>query len=277
LVERKRYWLVFLPISASLMVIFTMTHHLNGIVSMVDVGQGDSIFIQEPLNSHVTLIDCGGKLVYQEKEMWKKRKQTSNAEYTLIPFLKYRGVRKIDDLYITHAHEDHYGDLLELANQVRIKHLYYPKGSENNDAFRAVLKQLKKKKVLLHPLLADQKIRYGYLVSPDYVTGSRYLKLSADQGNLERQLNYGFSLRDGEGVTQNYVEAAKYFKLSADQGNSEGQLNTVLLFTMAKVLPRIAFRLQDISNGRQIMAMRWHRSYTGLLSVTAEVLHMILC
>ena len=48
-------------------------------------------------------------------------------------------------MIITHAHEDHFGDLLAIAQKVPISVLYFPKGAaEANFSFRQVLKQLQK-------------------------------------------------------------------------------------------------------------------------------------
>lgn len=67
------------------------------------------------------------------------------AEYSVIPFLKSQGVKRLDEAIITHAHEDHFGDLLAIAQKVPISVLYFPKGAaEANFSFRQVLKQLQK-------------------------------------------------------------------------------------------------------------------------------------
>ena len=41
---------------------------------MLDIGQGDSIVIKEPLTGKITLIDTGGQLRWSTKvEPWKER------------------------------------------------------------------------------------------------------------------------------------------------------------------------------------------------------------
>jgi TPR repeat protein len=51
------------------------------------------------------------------------------------------------------------------------------------------------------------------------------VKLSADQGNADAQNMYGTHLETGSGVPQNATKATEYYKLSADQGNLLGQYN----------------------------------------------------
>src|SRR3712207_8751601 len=74
-------------------------------VTLVDVGQGDSIFIRDKQN-HTMLIDVGGVPAPQEKEQWQRKYQACNAHKTLIPYLRSRGVDTIDQLVLTHTDID---------------------------------------------------------------------------------------------------------------------------------------------------------------------------
>jgi TPR repeat protein len=71
-------------------------------------------------------------------------------------------------------------------------------------------------------------LAHGEGVSKNVVEAAQYFKLSADQGNVDAQFNYGLALKKGTGVSENRVEAATYFRLSADQGNAQARakLNT---------------------------------------------------
>lgn len=71
-------------------------------IKMIDVGQGDSIFIQDEGVS--ILIDAGSS------------SESALTEYTIIPFLKYNGVSRIDYLILTHADADHGGSFKELLS-----------------------------------------------------------------------------------------------------------------------------------------------------------------
>jgi TPR repeat protein len=69
-------------------------------------------------------------------------------------------------------------------------------------------------------------------VSIDFNGAAYYLKLAADQGNVDTQFNYGICLQKGEGVSIDFNGAARYLKLAADEGDAESQhLSGIWLLT----------------------------------------------
>lgn len=69
---------------------------------MVDVGQGDSIFLRD-MKGKTLLIDVGGKPGFASSQTWQRAAETPNAERTLLPYLKSQGIGKIDQLVLTHT------------------------------------------------------------------------------------------------------------------------------------------------------------------------------
>lgn len=151
----KVVFLLFIPFP------FFISHPWNGCVMMVDVGQGDSLLIQEPLNRKVSLIDTGGRMSFR-----KNNKPLSNAERTLIPLLKSKGIRRIDHLFLTHADVDHCGDVDVLAENVSIKTIYIPAGAEKREFLRKKLQLISKKGTIIKRVLSPQKIASFDLLSP---------------------------------------------------------------------------------------------------------------
>ncbi|MDR3156497.1 MAG: DNA internalization-related competence protein ComEC/Rec2 [Lactobacillales bacterium] len=140
---------------------FFISHPWNGCVMMVDVGQGDSLLVQEPLNRKVSLIDTGGRI-----DFGKNNKRLSNAQRTLIPLLKSRGIRTIDHLFLTHADADHCGDVDVLAENIRIRTIYIPAGAEKRESLRRKLQSISKKGTVIRRVLSPQKIDSFNLLSP---------------------------------------------------------------------------------------------------------------
>ncbi|HIY58110.1 MAG TPA: DNA internalization-related competence protein ComEC/Rec2 [Candidatus Tetragenococcus pullicola] len=114
---------------------------LDTSVSFVDVGQGDSIVIQMPFKKDVYVVDTGGKLNFL-KEDWQEREIRANAEFTLIPFLKGEGVRKIKGLVLTHGDVDHMGDTLALVEAIPVDTIYVGQGSLQNKNMKKLVKKL---------------------------------------------------------------------------------------------------------------------------------------
>nr|WP_275580401.1 DNA internalization-related competence protein ComEC/Rec2 [Metabacillus iocasae] len=94
--------------------------HFNpyGKVTMIDVGQGDSILIELPFRKAVYLIDTGGMVPF-EKEAWQEKKTPFEVgEDVVVPYLKSRGIRRINKLIITHGDYDHAGGALALLDHL---------------------------------------------------------------------------------------------------------------------------------------------------------------
>ena len=80
-------------------------------VTFIDVGQGESIFIN--LKNEVYLIDGGG---------WISRPFGENTGIKVVkPFLDSKKVKKIDKVFVTHLDEDHVMGIIEIIGNNKIK------------------------------------------------------------------------------------------------------------------------------------------------------------
>ena len=118
---------------------FLTKHPLENEITMLDVGQGESIFLRD-VTGKTILIDVGGKADPDKKvENWQQKSTTSNAQRTLIPYLKSRGVAKIDQLILTNTDKEHVGDLLEVTKAFHVGEILVSKGSLTQKEFVAEL------------------------------------------------------------------------------------------------------------------------------------------
>lgn len=72
-------------------------------IDILDVGQGDGIYISTTENYNL-FIDGGST---SKKDLCK---------YTLLPFVKYKGIRQIDYWFISHADKDHISGILDVLD-----------------------------------------------------------------------------------------------------------------------------------------------------------------
>ncbi len=77
-------------------------------VTMLDVGQGDG-FVITGEDGSCYLVDNGSSSVRQV------------GKYRLLPYLKYRGIRKVDGIFLTHPDQDHISGVLELIEDGSIR------------------------------------------------------------------------------------------------------------------------------------------------------------
>ncbi|HEW4031990.1 TPA: ComEC family competence protein [Streptococcus pneumoniae] len=120
--------------------LFLLTKHpLENEITMLDVGQGESIFLRD-VTGKTILIDVGGKAEsYKKIEKWQEKMTTSNAQRTLIPYLKSRGVAKIDQLILTNTDKENVGDLSEVTKAFHVGEILVSKDSLKQKEFVAEL------------------------------------------------------------------------------------------------------------------------------------------
>ncbi|MGT2911205.1 DNA internalization-related competence protein ComEC/Rec2 [Streptococcus cameli] len=127
-----------------LALLFFVKHPLENEVTVVDIGQGDSLFLRD-MSGKTMLIDVGGRVNFSSGESWREKRTDANAERTLIPYLKSRGVGKIDQLVLTHTDTDHIGDMEVVAKHVVIGEVLVSPGSLTVPEFVERLKAMKVK------------------------------------------------------------------------------------------------------------------------------------
>lgn len=120
--QYKKY--KYLIILIVLLFIHTNIKYLNNNleITMLDVGQGDSILLSLPNNKANILIDTGGITTYNTDE-WKKTKSYSLSKNTIIPYLKSVGIKKLDYLIITHGDYDHIGEAINLIDNFNVENV----------------------------------------------------------------------------------------------------------------------------------------------------------
>ncbi|MBT2656737.1 DNA internalization-related competence protein ComEC/Rec2 [Bacillus sp. ISL-18] len=113
----------------------------SGEVTMIDVGQGDSIFIHFPHGRGDYLIDTGGSMNFVE-ERWKEQaKPFEVGRDVVVPFLKAKGITKIDKLILTHGDMDHIGGAKSILSELKVKQILMPSVTEPSEMEQLITKE----------------------------------------------------------------------------------------------------------------------------------------
>jgi len=93
-------------------------------LTSIDVGQGDSLLLLFPEGTRM-LVDGGGLLQFGDAGKKSLRKSNLDiGEDVVSPYLWNRGIKTLDVVVATHAHEDHIGGLPAILDNFRPKELW---------------------------------------------------------------------------------------------------------------------------------------------------------
>lgn len=129
--KKRKYFYILLI----LITIHYISPYLNNNLElmMFDVGEADSILISYPHNSNNILIDTG--------------KNDYTMTNGIIPYLKSKGIRKIDYLIITHGDLDHIGGALSLINNFKVKNIVINRG-DHTELEVELINSINKEKII---------------------------------------------------------------------------------------------------------------------------------
>ena len=123
-------------------------HPLENEITVLDMEHGQSIFLRD-MTGKTILLDVGEKSEVEKKEAWQEKVTTSNAESSLIPYLKSRGVAKIDQLVLTTSEPKQLDHLLEISKAFNLGEILV---TEKTLSKREFMDKLKESNLNVRPL-----------------------------------------------------------------------------------------------------------------------------
>ena len=247
---------------------FLVTKHpLENEITVLDMEQGRSIFLRD-MTGKTILLDVGEKLAVEKKEVWQEKAITSNAKRSLIPYLKSRGVAKIDQLVLTTSDTKQLDHVFEISKAFELGEILVIEETLSKREFMDKLKESKVKVAAIKtgqqlPIFGnslevitsqnsdekDSMVLYGKLLNQTFlVTGnieekfltSHYPKIQADVVLTHQQASK--KKTDGEvfktvhpKITVISIDKKKSFKLKNGENNQEDkELENLVLKTDKK-------------------------------------------
>ncbi|MDF2541778.1 MAG: putative rane protein [Herbinix sp.] len=237
---KKKRMLLLLPLALTVLFIPQRGEGLE--ITLLDVGQGEAIFME---TDHGTtfLIDGGSSDVSKVGKM------------RILPFLKSRGVSKLDYAIITHSDSDHISGLMELmeGEEIMIKRLVLPVVHDGEEAYQNLMDLAKSHGISIFYIQAGDQITEGELnmtclhPSADYKPSSvnaYSTVLSITYGELDLLLT-GDLEEDGEKILME-----EYFSETTDYDILKVAHHGSRYSTMEDFLHRIDPEYTIISCGR---------------------------
>ncbi len=149
------------------------------IVNFLDVGQGDCAVIRTP-SGKVILIDAGPKTRSKDAGM-----------RVVLPFLRSKGINRIDAILITHPDEDHFGGALSLIEKEPVGELWLSGISTQNQDYAQLLQNASTKSIKVRELHEGDRLDFHDGVSSEILNPSEDLRVSHNNGSIVMLLKYG--------------------------------------------------------------------------------------
>ncbi len=166
-------------------------------LTVLDVGQGDSLFLAFP-RGRTMLVDAGGELgIFHSDGM---RSGIDVGEDVVSPYLWSRGLKRIDVVALTHAHQDHLGGLSAIFENFHVGDFWVGRDIQSA-AYRQVLAAARAHGVLIRHL------KQGDTFSEDGVSGD---VLWPDD------LSEGQSAKNDDSLVLRLTDGAESFLLAGD-------------------------------------------------------------
>ena len=186
-------------------------------VHYLDVGQGDSIFIELP-NNETMLIDAAES--YQSEN--------------IINYLKNLNYQKIDYVIGTHPHTDHIGGLKDIINTFEIEKIYMPKVVSTTKTYENLLMAIKEKNLKINTAKAGTSIIDTDALKINILAPNNSTYTELNNYSVVTKITYGTTkflfMGDAEKLSENEIKedvTADVIKIGHHGSNTSSSINFI--------------------------------------------------
>ncbi|TSI03298.1 DNA internalization-related competence protein ComEC/Rec2 [Lysinibacillus sp. BW-2-10] len=227
--NRKRLFWVMVVLAIPVMFIHyskQLNHDLK--ISFVNVGQGDCIILELPKRKAVYMIDTGGLLRF-EQENWKRSHNPYEVgTQVVVPYLKGKGIQKIDKLIITHADADHVEGAEEILREINIKEIHVTPNSLQKEIMHDLLKEARKQQIPIREQIAgnswtidNMTFQYLWPQDTDYEGNNDSLVLFVKRNEFTALFTGDLEQEGEELILQSYPNLKNIYLLKAGHHGSK--------------------------------------------------------
>lgn len=186
-------------------------------VHYLDVGQGDSIFIELP-NNETMLIDAAES--YQSEN--------------IINYLKNLNYQKIDYVIGTHPHTDHIGGLKDIINTFEIGKIYMPKVVSTTKTYESLLMAIKDKNLKINTAKAGTSIIDTDTLKINILAPNNSIYTELNNYSVVTKITYGTTkflfMGDAEKLSENEIKenvTADVIKIGHHGSNTSSSIDFI--------------------------------------------------
>ena len=229
---KKRVWLLL----AVALCVVSYRPHRDLQITMLDVGQGDGIYIKGP-NGIDYMIDGGSSDVEQI------------GKYRMEPFLKSQGVGTLEYVFLTHGDGDHYSGIVEMLQRqrvgIRMKRLVLPVNYKQDENLTEVKRVAEQNRTKVYSINSGESLEEDELKITCLQPSEEEQHLVGNEGSLVLSISYKrFSMLctgdvelDGEKTLVNHIKEEPYDVLKVGHHGSKNATSVELL---EKIKPTVA-------------------------------------
>ena len=186
-------------------------------VHYLDVGQGDSIFVELP-NNETMLIDAAES--YQSEN--------------IINYLKNLNYQKIDYVIGTHPHTDHIGGLKNIINTFEIGKIYMPKVVSTTKTYESLLMAIKDKNLKINTAKAGTSIIDTDALKINILAPNNSIYTELNNYSVVTKITYGTTkflfMGDAEKLSENEIKenvTADVIKIGHHGSNTSSSIDFI--------------------------------------------------
>lgn len=141
----------------------------------LDVGQGDSIAIHTAKNKNI-LIDGGGNIS-------KPLEEANMGTQIVLPYLRYKGINRLDCVFVSHPDGDHIIGILELLDYIKINQIFIADTDAKNDLLETLEMKASKYNIPINKLSKGNIVKVDDSISFECIYPTKDILIDSDDYN----------------------------------------------------------------------------------------------
>jgi len=148
-------------------------------VTFFDCGLGDLSLIETPARE-IIMIDCG-----------PINRDPNNFARSTLPYLQKKGIKELDWLIITHAHNDHYGGYIDVFANLKVRNLMVTDEFQTREIWQRFCEEIEREGTLVYTVNDTTHLKSGDLELKILHPDKDYSNDNINNMSIVCRLDYG--------------------------------------------------------------------------------------